>query len=106
MSSSNEHIAVVLEICTTKDHFYRMGYKDRDKGQMAAHGFLKAMREADPMSVAALWESGTMTTIDGVANIKVPVFAVRAGEIGSVVLRDVTQRTYDRPPEEGESWRS
>ena len=107
MKSSNNAIVCVLEICTTKDHFYRMGYRDREKAQTASNGFLRAMREASPDSVCCLWEKGTMTTIDGVAETQVPAFAVRVGEIGSVLLRDVSQHTYGRDDEEEqESWRS
>ena len=103
MKSSHGRITHVLEICSVKDHFYRMTYENSDKANTAALGFLNAMRNAAPEAVAAMWENGTMCTFEGVASIKIPVFAIRAGEIGSVCLRPVSE--YKRPDREGDEWK-
>jgi hypothetical protein len=76
-----------LEVVSTKGHHFEMIYADESKGRTAAAGFLRAMREAPPESVATLWENGVVLTEDGVSEERTPVFMIRAGEVGSVSLK-------------------
>jgi hypothetical protein len=95
MGSSNEKPCVILEVCSKSDHFFRMPYCNRDKANMAANGLVGAMREGSPTAVCVMWENGTFATVDGVADIKVPVFAIRASEIASACLREVSSMGHD-----------
>ena len=88
MKPSKREFSYILEVCSKRDHYFRMFYASEEKAIIAANGFLRAMRESPADAVAMLWSSGTMATIEGVSDIKVPVFAIRAGEIGSVCLRE------------------
>lgn len=109
MKPSIDRNIYVLEVCSVKDHFFRFAYSDKRRGETAARGFLKAMREAPPDAVAAIYEDGVQVTIDGVAGNRIPVFMIRASEIGSVILREIDpsmMQRRERDDDEGEEWKN
>lgn len=110
MTSSHKDFAYILEVCSKSDHFFRMFYKSYEKAVVASNGFLRAMRESPADAVAVLWSTGTMATVEGVSDIKIPVFSIRAGSIASVCLREYepwmgeTRRRSDPEDDGRESW--
>ena len=109
MRSSHDQYTHILEVCSTKDHYYRMAYKSADKAQMAALGFHRAMRDSPPDATAALWQEGIVLVEDvggemTCGGMRVPMFSIRVGEIGSVCLRECTIYNGNEGQEEGEAW--
>ena len=97
MEQSKRKFTHVLEIVTTDDHYFRFGYRDPKKAITAVQGFHTAMKEAPPDAVASIWGTEEFFDDGGHVKVKVPVFSVRCGKIGSVALKDYDPFRESRP---------